>query len=36
MDVAETGDFDVSLGLDKSTLERLLSDPMLREYENVK
>lgn len=35
MDVAETGDFDVSLALEKSTMERLLSDPMLREYENV-
>ncbi|KAJ8116006.1 hypothetical protein ONZ43_g4534 [Nemania bipapillata] len=33
MDVAQTGDFDVSLALEKSAMERLLSDPMLRAYD---
>ncbi|KAI0478149.1 transferase [Xylaria cf. heliscus] len=33
MDIAETGDFDVSLALEKATMERLLSDPMLRAYD---
>ncbi|TRX88307.1 hypothetical protein FHL15_010811 [Xylaria flabelliformis] len=32
MDIAETGDFDVSLALKKDTMEQLLSDPMLRAY----
>ncbi|GAP91899.1 putative transferase family protein [Rosellinia necatrix] len=33
MDVARTGDFDVSLALEKGAMERLLSDPMLRAYD---
>ncbi|KAI0861779.1 transferase [Xylaria cubensis] len=33
MDIAETGDFDVSLALKKDTMEHLLSDPMLRAYD---
>ncbi|KAI1753975.1 transferase [Xylaria castorea] len=33
MDIAKTGDFDVSLALKKDTMERLLSDPMLRAYD---
>ncbi|KAI0100514.1 transferase [Nemania sp. FL0031] len=33
MDVGETGDFDVSLALEKDTMERLLRDPMLRAYD---
>ncbi|KAI0454727.1 transferase [Xylaria acuta] len=33
MDIAETGDFNVSLALKKDTMERLVSDPMLRVYD---
>ncbi|KAI8954494.1 transferase [Xylaria longipes] len=33
MDIAETGDFDVTLVLEKDTMERLLSDSMLRAYD---
>ncbi|KAJ8127661.1 hypothetical protein O1611_g5976 [Lasiodiplodia mahajangana] len=33
MDVGGTGDFDVSLALEKGTMERLLQDPMLRAYD---
>ncbi|KAI0406758.1 transferase [Xylaria palmicola] len=32
MDVGETGDFDVSLALEKGAMERLIGDPMLRAY----
>ncbi|KAI1367942.1 transferase [Xylaria arbuscula] len=32
MDIADTGDFDVNLSLEKSAMERLLVDPMLRAY----
>ncbi|KAI0142656.1 transferase [Xylariaceae sp. FL1272] len=32
MDIADTGDFDVSIALEKGAMERLLSDPMLKEY----
>ncbi|KAI1152395.1 transferase [Nemania diffusa] len=35
MDVGETGDFDVSLALEKGTMERLLCDPMLRAYDET-
>ncbi|KAK5637316.1 hypothetical protein RRF57_013028 [Xylaria bambusicola] len=35
MDIADTGDFDVNLSLDKGAMERLLSDPMLRAYDKV-
>jgi len=33
MDIADTGDFDVSLALQKDTMQSLLDDPMLRAYE---
>ncbi|KAI1130836.1 transferase [Nemania abortiva] len=33
MDVGATGDFDVSLALERETMERLLRDPMLRAYD---
>ncbi|KAI0436689.1 transferase [Xylaria telfairii] len=33
MDIAETGDFDVSLALEKDTMARLLKDPLLRAYD---
>lgn len=32
MDIADTGDFDVNLSLEKGAMERLLADPMLRAY----
>ncbi len=35
MDVAETGDFDVNLALEKGAMKRLLSDPMLRAYDEL-
>ncbi|TGJ81106.1 hypothetical protein E0Z10_g7665 [Xylaria hypoxylon] len=35
IDVAETGDFDVSLALEKNAMERLLHDPMLRAYDEL-
>ncbi|KAI8629162.1 transferase [Xylariaceae sp. FL1651] len=33
MDIADTGDFDASLALEKNTMQQLLQDPMLRAYE---
>ncbi|KAI1425533.1 transferase [Xylaria sp. FL1777] len=33
MDVADTGDFDVNLALEKGAMKRLLSDPILRAYD---
>ncbi|KAI0411387.1 transferase [Xylaria grammica] len=33
IDVAETGDFDVSVALETSAMSRLLKDPMLRTYD---
>lgn len=33
MDIAETGDFDVSLALEKETMQRLLSDPLLMSFD---
>ncbi|KAI0425134.1 transferase [Xylaria sp. FL1042] len=33
MDVAETGDFDVNLALERGAMKRLLRDPMLRAYD---
>lgn len=35
MDIAETGDFDVSLVLERDTMERLLRDPLLRAYDEL-
>ncbi|KAI1290711.1 transferase [Xylaria venustula] len=35
MDVADTGAFDVNLALEKDAMKRLLSDPMLRAYEEL-
>ncbi|KAI1380481.1 transferase family protein [Hypoxylon crocopeplum] len=32
MDIAETGDFDISVCLEKDTLKRLIQDPMLKAY----
>ncbi|XXG95500.1 hypothetical protein Hte_001764 [Hypoxylon texense] len=32
IDIAETGDFDISVSLEKEAMQRLLQDPMLREY----
>uniref|UniRef100_L2FV63 Transferase family protein n=1 Tax=Colletotrichum fructicola (strain Nara gc5) TaxID=1213859 RepID=L2FV63_COLFN len=34
MDVADTGDFDVSICIQREAMERLLSDPLLRKYES--
>ncbi|KAI1196685.1 transferase [Nemania serpens] len=34
MDIAESGDFDVSLGLEKESMQRLLSDPLLRSFDD--
>ncbi|KAI1818688.1 transferase [Poronia punctata] len=33
MDIAETGEFDVSIGLEKEAMQRLLSDPLLRSFD---
>jgi hypothetical protein len=33
MDLADTGDFDVGLALEKDTMQRLLHDPMLSAYD---
>ncbi|KAF6791403.1 transferase family protein [Colletotrichum sojae] len=33
MDVADTGDFDVSICLKRNVMKRLLEDPLLRKYE---
>ncbi|KAI1076954.1 transferase family protein [Whalleya microplaca] len=33
MDVGETGDFDISLCLEKEALRRLIQDPLLRRYD---
>ncbi|KAI0817419.1 transferase [Xylaria sp. FL0064] len=32
MDIADTGDFDISLALEKDAMQRLLNDPMLSAY----
>ncbi|KAI1330964.1 transferase [Xylariaceae sp. FL0255] len=34
IDVGETGDFDISLALEKGVMDRLLSDPLLRAYDS--
>ncbi|KAI1112269.1 transferase [Nemania sp. NC0429] len=34
IDIAETGDFDVGLALEKGAMQRLLSDPLLRSFED--
>ncbi|EQB44217.1 transferase [Colletotrichum gloeosporioides Cg-14] len=34
MDVADTGDFDISICIQREAMERLLSDPLLRKYES--
>ncbi|KAI1803279.1 transferase family protein [Daldinia bambusicola] len=32
MDIADTGDFDISVGLEKETMQRFIQDPMLKAY----
>ncbi|KAI0396350.1 transferase [Xylariaceae sp. FL0594] len=34
MDLADTGDFDVSIALEKEAMHRFLSDPLLRSFDN--
>ncbi|KAI0448954.1 transferase [Xylaria acuta] len=34
MDIAETGDFDISLALERGPMQSLLSDPLLRSFED--
>jgi hypothetical protein len=33
MDIADTGEFDVSVALEKAAMQRLLSDPLLRSFD---